>query len=262
MKPSRRGFTLIELLVVIAIIAILAALLLPALARARGSAQRISCMNKLRQWGIALVLYCQDNDNVLPRESATAGASLNNWTQVANAANADVWYNALPPLIKLAPASDFAAPADRPRFYDRGGLFHCPAAQFPNGYAANPNVLFSLSMNSKLITAGAPTTRVSAIKQPAQTVFFLENRLKGEPKIDPAQVDDSDPNSNLGQPSSFANRFVARHAGSGNLTFADGHSAAFKGQQVVQTRPGPDRGKAILPQMDIVWTADPGADPN
>ncbi|MFQ5429955.1 MAG: type II secretion system protein [Phycisphaerae bacterium] len=64
MRQVRRGFTLIELLVVISIIAVLIAILLPALAMAREEGKKTVCMNNMRQIGTAVILYLNDNDNL------------------------------------------------------------------------------------------------------------------------------------------------------------------------------------------------------
>ena len=65
-KQYRRGFTLIELLVVIAIIAILAAILFPVFARARENARRSSCLSNMKQIGLGMMQYSQDNDERYP----------------------------------------------------------------------------------------------------------------------------------------------------------------------------------------------------
>jgi prepilin-type N-terminal cleavage/methylation domain-containing protein/prepilin-type processing-associated H-X9-DG protein len=257
MKSRRQGFTLIELLVVIGIIAVLAAVLLPVLARAKITAQRTSCLNKLRQWGLAQTMYAQDHDDYIPRESAVAGGStLDTWVLVKQASSANVWYNALPSSINQHPASDFFS--RKTDFYDPASLFHCPTEQFNNISTPIPDdIYFSIAMNSKLIQGSDPTIKVSAIKLPSATVFFLENRLTGEPMVDSKQA-----TTDLGQPSSYANRFAARHGGVGNIAFADGHAQGYKGGQVVDTTPGDsNEGKAILPQNEIVWTADPSVSP-
>jgi prepilin-type N-terminal cleavage/methylation domain-containing protein len=69
MMKKFKAFTLIELLVVIAIIALLLSIVVPTLKKAKDAARRISCANRLKQWGIAIQMYATDNDNEIMRMS-------------------------------------------------------------------------------------------------------------------------------------------------------------------------------------------------
>jgi prepilin-type N-terminal cleavage/methylation domain-containing protein len=147
--PSHRGlavgFTLIELLVVIAIIAILAGMLLPALAKAKNSANKALCTSNLKQWGVAITTYAGDNDNKFPpgtdmigntaygKDESWIGPSvLRMYQSYLIPANANASGTKNSPL--YCPTGEYH------RTYDRLVLQPNIAAAYPAGTYGNPNV--------------------------------------------------------------------------------------------------------------------------
>ncbi|HEY5296853.1 MAG TPA: prepilin-type N-terminal cleavage/methylation domain-containing protein [Verrucomicrobiae bacterium] len=236
---TKRGFTLIELLVVIAIIAILAAMLLPALAKAKQKAYRAVCTGNLRQWGLALDMYLDDNNEVFPDFSianntpgARSGYDQDNllWSDLAGFAAAgygkSAWFNALPPYVSQNALWQYA---DNPTNFVNGrNIFSCPSAKFlPAEVDPLNHVAFSYGINFKgtngLVPASSPF-KATAVLHSSAFVFFSDVRANsGETPFYGAN-----PLNDLGAARGSLNHLSSRHNAGANLTFLDGHAAYFK----------------------------------
>ena len=161
-RLQTRGFTLIELLVVIAIIAILAALILPALARAKEESYHSNCTSNLKQWGMAMTMYLDDSSQVFPDAKITNGtpnapANYNEdavqWSDLTvfatNGEGMNAWFNALPPYVGSKPLWQFAG--NPTNFVNSQNIFTCPTANEtpPAKSIPDQRVLFNYGMNYK-----------------------------------------------------------------------------------------------------------------
>jgi prepilin-type N-terminal cleavage/methylation domain-containing protein/prepilin-type processing-associated H-X9-DG protein len=279
------GFTLIELLVVIAIIAILAALLLPALASAKEKANRAFCASNLKQWGLAQTLYAGDFGGAysyqdIPDSSVAADISSYNykaptWSDLNEIQYLDVekglsfgqnaWFNALPPYVASKPlwqiAINGSAVGDLTvSFVTSKSIFQCPtsARQPLDPAVPNGQVVFSYAMNSKGVwdqPQNPPTVLMErAIRHPSAFVMFSETRTHVN-ETPFYTVGNADYNL-LGSPLCYTTRQSSRHNAGSNIAFSDAHVAYFKYAYVCTDFNGANSEACDPGNLDINWAAD------
>jgi prepilin-type N-terminal cleavage/methylation domain-containing protein/prepilin-type processing-associated H-X9-DG protein len=214
------AFTLIELLVVIAVIAILAAMLLPVLARAKATAQRAGCVSNLRQLGIATELYLGDNANLYFNRCAAPAAAGQQW-----------WFGWLASGAEGRRAFDLSTGVLFPYLHGSDvRLCPSPAWSSPQFKAKGTNVIFSYGGNGYLL-AGQGQKPVSAekVSHPADTALFADaaqvNTFQTPASVGHPMFEEwyyLDLETNYANPNNAPNGHF-RHAQKADVTFADGH---------------------------------------
>jgi len=267
---SSRAFTLIELLVVIAIIAILAAMLLPALAGAKEKALRAHCTNSQRQWGLALQMYGSDNADGIPRDGMDGSGTYT----TGDSKQVNTWFNLLPPYVGEKPLSDFTASVTGangqanslivPFPGNRGPIFNCAAAKMSPGdmdiiSGGGQDGFFSFEMNIDLkrqkpgyANADAypypEMPKLTKVPKPTDTVFLFDAVFS--PTL---EIVNGSPQFNSVNPANRWRNFASRHKQGGMIAFIDGHAGYFKTALVQAGGTMSPTAVSEIPGAPLIW---------
>lgn len=217
---ARCAFTLLELLVVIAIIGVLAALLLPTLAKAKAKAQSLACINNLKQLELCCQLYTTDyNDYLVPNKAGGFAPAPSSTNGPVRAANSQSWCPGLAPYD--------AGPSNIEtglifQYNQKPAIYRCPTDYAPViGYPSVPRTR-SYCMSINLSCSDAPNSiqKFTAIHQPPPSGMFV--------MIDTQEEDIYDATFGIFSSDSFWSDFwldlpADRHQQGANISFADGH---------------------------------------